>query len=101
MTTKEPTHVDEWLEYAVMDADEGTRYAAFYLHHRRLSAVAQTAFRPYLGALKLFCAYQGERYRCTGASRLGDVWLAKDHGRETGYDLRVNVDDCSAWGREP
>jgi hypothetical protein len=97
----EPTHIDDWLETAVMMKDEGTRFAAFFLHHRRLSAVAQWAFRPYLGELKLFCTYKGERYRRTGASRLGDVWLAKDHTREHGYDLRVNVDDCSAWGREP
>lgn len=101
MTTKAPIHIDDWLEEVVMSRDEGTRYAAFFLHHKRLSAVAQTAFGPYLGQIKLFCTYKGERYRCTGASRMGDVWLAKDHERGHGYDMRVDVDHCEAWGREP
>lgn len=95
------THIDDWLETAVMSQDDGTRYAAFFLHHARLSAVAQIAFAPYLGQIRLFCTYKGARYRCTGASRLGDVWLARDHERDTGYDLRVAVDECKLWGREP
>ena len=46
---------------------------------------------------KLFCTHSGTRYRCTGASRMGDVWLAKDVKRDTGYDLRVDVTECSDW----
>lgn len=98
---REPMHIDDWLETAVMSRDKGTVYAVFFLHHRRLSAVVQSAFKEFIGPLRLFCTYGGERYRCTGASRLGDVWLARDHNRDTGYDLRVDVQDCGQWGREP
>jgi len=47
---------------------------------------------------KLFCMYKGKKYRCIGASRLGDVWLTEHFEREFGYDLRVDVADCSYWG---
>lgn len=50
--------------------------------------------------MKLFCQYKGKRYRCTGASRMGDVWLAEDFSRDSGYDLRVNVGECSDWSNK-
>lgn len=46
---------------------------------------------------KLFCMYKGERYRCTGASRMGDVWLHSDFSQDTGYEHRVDVEECSDW----
>lgn len=101
MATKEFTHIDDWLESAVASRDEAVRYAAFFLHHKRLSASAQMAFRPFVGQHKLFCTYEGKRYRVTGASRLGDVWLHPDLMAENGYEHRVDVTDCGAWGSEP
>jgi hypothetical protein len=50
---------------------------------------------------ELFCEYEGKRYRVTGASRLGDVWLSADFAREYGYELRVDVEKCSVWGPTP
>jgi len=47
--------------------------------------------------IKLFCTYQGTRWRVTGASRLGDVWLTKNIDKDTGYDERVNVSDITEW----
>ncbi len=94
-------HIDDWLESAVCKKDHGTRYAAFVLHHRRLSASAQIAFGDFLGDLPLYCDYNGERFRCTGASRLGDVWLLADHTRTHGYDHRVDVSSCSNWSNRP
>lgn len=94
-------HIDDWLEHAVCSRDPGTRYAAFVLHHKRLSAVAQFAFSDFVGNLPLYCDYNGSRFRCTGASRLGDVWLATNHNRDYGYDHRVDVDDCSNWSNQP
>lgn len=32
-------------------------------------------FRSFFEGKKLFCTWHGERWRVTGASRLGDVWL--------------------------
>ena len=45
----------------------------------------------------LTCEYNGQKYRCTGASRLGDIWLTKNINQSVGYQLRVNVDECSNW----
>lgn len=49
---------------------------------------------------QLFATYQGKRYRVTGCSRLGDVWLHSDFGEEWTYEHRVDVDACSGWASE-
>lgn len=92
----EPTHVDDFIANPRSDA-----YAAYVLNHFRLPAMMRLRFDPFFGDRRLFCDYEGKRYRVTGASRLGDVWLAKDHERDCGYDLRVNVDDCANWKEMP
>ncbi len=94
------THIDDWLETAVCSYDENIQYAAFFLHHKRLSATAQNAFFKFLGDIKLFCIYEGKKMQCTGAYRLGDVWLTHDFERSNGYDLRVDVADCKDWSKE-
>ncbi len=86
-------HVDEFI-------DSGFRkntYARWVLNHFRLPAVLKMDFSEFMKDHKLFCLYNGDKYRCTGASRLGDVWLAKDMERISGYDLRVDVEECSEW----
>jgi hypothetical protein len=92
-----PTHVDDWID----NYSHEENYARFVLFHMRLNAVFQSYFRPWMKQFKLFCTYQGERYRVTGASRMGDVWLARNFERENGYDLRANIDDCLEWGDKP
>lgn len=94
---KSTTHVYDWIEQATCSEDENERYAAFFLHHKTLSATFQTAFRPYVKEYKLFCTYGGKRYRVTGASRFGDVWLIADIEKDQGYSIRVNIDNCSQW----
>lgn len=91
-------HVDDFIDNYRADP-----YARFVLDYFRRSAVSLHAFRPWMKAHKLFCTYKGIRYRVTGASRLGDIWLSADYGMEQGYDpgLRVNVAECSAWGKDP
>lgn len=93
-------HVDDWLDSPTL-VDEGEIYAKFVLDFKRMPAWKQVAYAPWMGQFRLYCTYHGKRYRCTGASRLGDVWLATDHDREQGYDLRVNVSYCSDWGQQP
>jgi hypothetical protein len=66
-----------------------------YLLHCRLNSKKQ------MELFKLFCTYKDERYRVTGASRMGDIWLAKDFNRDVGYDLRVDLDECSGWTPTP
>jgi hypothetical protein len=93
------THVDEWIEMPT--GDKGEDYARFVLHHARLPAIMQVFFEPWTKQFRLFCTHKRKRYKVTGASRLGDVWLAKDLTRESGYDLRVDLADCSKWGPLP
>ncbi len=89
-------HVDDFI----MD-HRADRYARFMFNYWRLPAVLIHAFAPYMEGRRLFATHKGERFRVTGASRFGDVWLARDHDRVEGYDLRVRVSECSAWGPEP
>lgn len=42
--------------------------------------------------------WRGQRYICSGASRMGDVWL-KNEGSSNYYDHRVNVEELSHWKR--
>jgi hypothetical protein len=85
-------HVDEFVERHGGDA-----YARFFFMLARLPACCQVDFAPWTVQYKLFCDHEGKRYRVTGASRLGDVWLVADFQRDSGHDLRVDVDNCSNW----
>lgn len=86
------THVDDWLD----DPATGPSDVKEWLEHFRRPAYRQD--RAWLGARVLLCTYKdGARYRCVGCSRMGDVWLSAKHDRENGYDLRVDIDDCTDW----
>jgi hypothetical protein len=93
-------HIDEWLDSPTFD-DKQEAYAKFVLDNMRWPAWKKMAYEPWTKAHKLFCTYESKRYRVTGASRLGDIWLAKDFKRDTGYDRRVDVEQCSAWSDAP
>ncbi len=92
-------HVDTyvWKHHAAIDKTVSA-YAQWVLHFFRLPAAQQHAWKEFFGDKKLFCTYKGKRYRCTGASRYGDVWLNEDLKADAGYQLRVNVFDCESWG---
>lgn len=98
---KEMTHVDDWVDRPVMgEGKRGEAYAKFFFLLHRTPAWMQYAFDEWIAPHKLFCTYEGKRWRVTGASRLGDIWLAEDFGRDTGYDLRVDLALCSGWSDE-
>lgn len=42
-----------------------------------------------------------KRFRVTGCSRVGDVWLHSNVDEDTTYEHRVDVDACSEWSAEP
>lgn len=101
-------HVDEFIDRHTSDA--ASKYARWVLSLMRLSAVLQADFAKWTKPYKLYCTYETKRYRVTGASRFGDVWLHEDlvneHQSEGGtrdafYQHRVDVDQCSNWGPEP
>ena len=87
-------HIDDFIDNLKSDP-----YACWVFFYFRLPALTMQRFWPFMKDHKLFCTYEGKRYRVTGASRLGDVWLANDFAKDIGYDLRVDVALCSEWGR--
>lgn len=86
-------HIDEWLDEPPNYENE--RLAKEWLNHFRRPAVDKDG--DWLNARIVTCEYKGEKYRCIGASRMGDVWLTVHLERINGYDLRIDVEDCSRW----
>ena len=94
-TPPEPTHVDQFIDKLTTDPQE--IYAAWVLCYFRLPAILKDKFREFMKDKRLFCTFEGKRWRVVGASRLGDVWLKGDGPENAFYDRRVCVDHCSEW----
>lgn len=97
-------HVDEFVSDMGHEdkPDMGdAMYARWFLMHARLPAYMAMNFSRFMKDKKLFCTFRGERWRCTGGSRLGDVWLTKDFDREVGYEMRVYPNNCCQWSDKP
>ena len=90
-------HIDDWLDAPTADSAENM--AKEFLEHCRRPAIDKDY--KWLEENPLFCTCMGLPWRVTGASRLGDVWLTKQFERANGYDLRVDVADCSTWAKTP
>jgi len=88
-------HVDDWLDDPTTTTSDTIALVKEWLEHFRRPADDQDS--EWLRRRRLVCTYQEQRYRCVGCSCLGDVWLSKDLDREAGYDLRVDVTECSDW----
>jgi hypothetical protein len=86
-------HVDDFT-----DDPKSDPYAVSWFEAFRRPAVDKLR-KPDLR--KLFATYRGRRYRVTGCSRFGDVWLHSDMGEDTRYEHRVGVDDCVDWSGAP
>lgn len=86
-------HVDDFIDEHPFEHN----YARWFFLLHRLPAILKTDFHEWIKDYELYCTYEGERWRVTGASRLGDVWLAKDFERTKGYDKRVDLEECSNW----
>ena len=94
-------HVDDFIDSGYENRNTGNKYARWFFLLARLPAIYQSDFRDQISKYKLFCSYQGERFRVTGASRLGDIWLVKDFGKDHGYDHRVDLVNCTNWSPDP
>ena len=90
-------HIDDFIDYHFGKDN----YARWVLHYFRLPAALKIDFEKFMKDYKLFCTWEGKRYRCTGASRIGDVWLTPDFNQNSGYKHRVEVEECSEWGPTP
>lgn len=86
-------HIDDFLD--TPQTDPGMQRVQEWFEKCRAPAIVME--RGWIGARVVRCSYQGERFRCTGASRLGDVWLTRDMKQSVGYQKRVDFSDCSDW----
>ena len=93
-------HIDEWIDSPFCEND-GEKYAKFMFWYFRYPAWARDSFKQWMDNHKLFCTYNQKRYRCIGASRMGDIWLTTNYKQDVGYELRVDVIGCSEWGEKP
>jgi hypothetical protein len=94
-------HIDEFIDFGMgldFDSSDAEVYARWFFALHRFPAILLNRFARFIERYKLFCTWEGERWRVTGASRMGDVWLRSDFTKDHGYDKRVDVAECSAWG---
>jgi hypothetical protein len=80
--------------------DDPTAPAALRIFLAFARAPAHGAFLPKPHPT-LYADYEGKRVRVTMASRLGDVGIAMDLGRTSGYDTRVAVNQLSNFSDVP
>lgn len=93
---KKHIHVDDFI-----DCHFGKeKYARFVLNYFRMPAALKFDFEEFMKPFKLFATWKGNRYRVTGASRMGDVWLTSKFDQELGYEHRVFVEELTNWGPE-
>jgi hypothetical protein len=89
-------HIDDWLDSGVSDSLPIIK--EFFIRYRKPE---YNKFKDgdniWLQNNPIFCTYQNKRYRCTGCSRLGDIWLTSNYNQSVGYSLRVDFSDCSNW----
>lgn len=90
-------HIDDFIDDHNQDA-----YARIWFESFRRPAMAKL-LEP--DDRKLFATYRGQRYRVTGCSRMGDVWLhsnlAWTEDTRPWYERRVDVTECSNWSDSP
>jgi hypothetical protein len=94
------THVDDWLDSPSYTADEMECYAKFVLEHKRMPTFKQSMYADFMQQFQLYCIHEGKKYRVTGASRIGDIWLNINFNEDFGYTLRVDLAECSDWSKE-
>lgn len=100
------SHIDNYIDsfsYFGKEDDkerEMVDYSKFFFLLKRLPAYMQIRFEPWIKEFKLFCIYKGKKYRVTGCSRMGDIWLNKNFSDDHGYDHRVMIDEVTNFTRE-
>lgn len=90
--------VDTFVSY---NDDKELSYAQFFLMLKRMPAGMQMAMSEHIKPYQLYCDWKGARYRVTGASRFGDIWLTPRFDQEHGYEERVMMSECSNWAPQP
>lgn len=92
-------HVDDWIDKGRC-VDPYENYAKFFMTLHRWPAMRQYQFEQIIRRLELYCTYNNKRYRVTGGSRSGCVYLTPDL-QSTQYKIGVDVRECSEWYPHP
>ena len=79
-------HVDDFIDDCFDHHTREEKYARFFFLLHRLSAAMKAEFREWIEPYKLFCTWKDKRWRVTGASRLGDVWLTQNFSQDVGRE---------------
>lgn len=82
-------HIDDWLYGRGATQLLGNRelaYAHFVLAHFRKPAAMRAAQAFLFEDKPLYCDYEGQTLRVTGASRMGYICLQSDLDKDHGYD---------------
>lgn len=87
-----PAHIDDFLDNTHRINTTELAYAHFVFSFFRQPAVVRMLHRKFMSQFPLFVDHEGETYRVTGASRLGDIWLTTNFEQESGYEKRVDLD---------
>jgi hypothetical protein len=96
--SSDPLHVYDWLE--LPPANDAEKDAKEWLDKFTRPAYTKhtEGINDWLARYRVTVEWKGKRYTCSGASRMGDVWL-KTEGSTNYYDHRVNVEDLLNWKR--
>ena len=83
---------------AFIDDRDTDPYASFVLTYMRGSSAMREKLKRFMGHRKLFCTYNGFRYRVTGVSvQTGSVLLSKDQYKSVGYEVITSPSNCTDW----
>jgi hypothetical protein len=95
-------HVHDWIdERTCGKCPDEEKYAVAFLHIKATTSAVNTwVIEPIMKQHKLFCTYKGSKYRVTGCSSMGDIWLVKNYNKDNGYDLRVDIEECTDWSEK-
>lgn len=95
---KEPLHVYDWLD--LPPANDMERDAKEWLNNYCKPAYTKykEGIDKWLERYRVTVEWKGKRYVCSGASRMGDVWL-KTEDSDNYYNHRVLVEELSDWRR--
>jgi hypothetical protein len=91
-------HVYDWLELPPTNNAEKDAKEWLDKFTRPAYTKLTEGINDWLARYRVTVEWKGKRYTCSGASRMGDVWL-KTEGSANYYDHRVNVEDLSNWKR--
>lgn len=91
--------VDEFID-SYGASSEPERYARFWMMLHRMPAILQSDFSKWTQQYKLYCTWNGARYRAVFASRMGWIGLTRDFSSDR-YQEQVSADECSDWSDKP